>query len=83
MCYMKIFLIALYSVFCVSSLMAQNYTISGYVRDASSNEELIGASVVIKGKQMGVITNKYGFYSITLAKGNVELEISYLGFKTS
>ncbi len=82
MCYMKIFLIALYSVFCVSSLMAQNYTISGYVRDASSNEELIGASVVIKGKQMGVITNKYGFYSITLAKGNVELEISYLGFKT-
>ena len=36
----------IFLLFCVSELHAQNYVISGYVREASSGEALIGATVV-------------------------------------
>ncbi|WP_420580516.1 TonB-dependent receptor [Reichenbachiella sp.] len=59
---------------------AQN-TISGYVKDASNGETLIGATVLIKGSSQGVITNVYGFYSITLPEGEYEVEYRYIGFQ--
>lgn len=59
---------------------AQN-TISGYVKDASNGETLIGATVVIKGTSQGVITNVYGFYSITLPQDTYEIEYRYIGYQ--
>lgn len=59
---------------------AQKYTISGYVKDASTGEVLIGASIFIIGTNNGAYTNYYGFYSITLEKGNYQVEYSYLGY---
>ena len=41
------------------------YTISGFVRDSSSGEELIGSTIYIKNTRQGTITNNYGFYSIS------------------
>lgn len=61
---------------------AQKYTISGYVKDASSNEDLIGANIVIKELNIGAVTNKYGFYSLTVPKGNYQVEYSFISFKT-
>ncbi|MEZ4897844.1 MAG: TonB-dependent receptor [Saprospiraceae bacterium] len=63
-------------------LMAQNVTISGYVKDASTGETLIGANIynaLIPGQ--GTATNAYGFYSLTLPKGNYQLVFSYLGYQ--
>lgn len=59
---------------------AQN-TISGYVKDASNGETLIGATVLIKGSSQGVITNVYGFYSITLPEEVYEVEYRYIGYQ--
>ena len=59
---------------------AQN-TISGYVKDASNGETLIGATVLIKGSSQGVITNVYGFYSITLPEDVYEVEYRYIGYQ--
>ncbi|SMD34882.1 Outer membrane receptor proteins, mostly Fe transport [Reichenbachiella faecimaris] len=59
---------------------AQN-TISGYVKDASNGETLIGATVLIKGSSQGVITNVYGFYSITLPANTYEVEYRYIGYQ--
>ena len=62
--------------------MAQNVTISGYVKDASTGETLIGANIynaLIPGQ--GTATNAYGFYSLTLPKGNYQLVFSYLGYQ--
>jgi hypothetical protein len=43
---------------------AQNkYTISGYVKDVSTGETMIGATVYVKETQKGTTTNVYGFYS--------------------
>lgn len=62
---------------------AQNkYTLSGYVKDAENGEELIGVTVRVDGTGKGVVTNPYGFYSITLPEGNYTVLFSYVGFET-
>ena len=67
----------------VGRLNAQEkLTLNGYVRDASNGEELIGVTVLIKEIGNGVITNPYGFYSITLPQGNYTVQYGYLGYKT-
>ncbi|ADR21834.1 collagen-binding protein [Marivirga tractuosa] len=67
--------------FFASSLHAQKYTISGYVKDAGSGEVLIGATVVDKNEPgVGQATNVYGFYSFELPKGEYTLKASYVGF---
>lgn len=79
----KLYLLALVLLVSVTSLSAQNHTVSGYVKDASNGETLIGASVLIKGTSQGVVTNVYGFYSITLPAGSYELEYRYIGYLSS
>ena len=59
---------------------AQKRTISGYVMDAASKETLIGATVVDKNTGKGCATNSYGFYTLTIDKGQVELQVSYVGY---
>ncbi len=62
-------------------LSAQNFTISGYVKDAASGEDLIEANIYIKGNpSLGTTTNIYGFYSLTLPEGEYVLVTSYLGY---
>ncbi len=64
-----------------SELTKQKFTISGTITDANSNETLIGVNISIPELKTGVTTNEYGFYSITLPKGNYTLQITYLGFQ--
>lgn len=65
-----------------SSLIAQeNYTLSGYVKEAESGETLIGATVYEKTNGTGITTNIYGFYSLTLPKGTYEITYSYVGLQ--
>ncbi|MEK6151940.1 TonB-dependent receptor [Flavobacteriaceae bacterium 3-367] len=59
---------------------AQDYTLSGTVKEASTGETLFGATVLFKGTNIGVVTNEYGFYSLTAPKGNYTLVISYVGY---
>ncbi len=61
---------------------AEKVTLSGYVKEASSGETLIGASVYVKELQNGTNTNEYGFYSLSLLPGSYEIEVSYIGFET-
>jgi uncharacterized membrane protein YfhO len=56
------------------------YTISGYIKDSLSGETLIGASISVNGKGKGVSSNQYGFYSITLPKGNYQVTVSFAGY---
>ena len=58
-----------------------SYTISGYVKDQASNETLIGATIYELGGKQGTSTNAYGFYSLTLPKGQYEIHFSYIGFQ--
>lgn len=61
---------------------AQNsFTVSGYVKDATTGEALIGANVYFKELMKGSTTNPYGFYSITVEEGQHTLIASFLGYK--
>ncbi len=54
--------------------------ISGYVRDAATGEELIGANVIIKELGTGTITNTYGYYTLSLEPGFYTFIYSYMGY---
>lgn len=54
--------------------------LTGVVTDPTIHEELIGASVIIKGSKTGVITDIDGNYSIEVGPGD-EIEVSYIGYQ--
>lgn len=55
-------------------------TLSGYLKDASSGEDLIGASIIIENPSTGAVTNTYGFYSLSLPQGTYEVSFQYIGY---
>ena len=74
-------LIALIAGLTPLSLKSQDFnTISGYVKDASNGETMLGANVYVASEQEGTTTNVYGFYSISLPPGVYEVQFTYLGF---
>jgi hypothetical protein len=60
---------------------AQNHTISGNMRDAKTGEDLIGATVLVKGTTTGTVCNIYGFYSLTLPEGDYVIVFRYIGYE--
>ncbi|CAM4155771.1 TonB-dependent receptor [Flavobacterium weaverense] len=72
----------LFLIFYAATSSAQDkFTLSGTIMDANTNETLIGVNVVIPQLKVGVTTNEYGFYSITLPQGINIVQISSLGYK--
>lgn len=63
-----------------SDVSKQRFTLSGTVANKSNNETLIGATISIPAAKISITTNSYGFYSITLPKGDYIIVISYTGF---
>ena len=62
---------------------SQKFTLSGYIKDAQNGEDLIGATVVVADQaSIGVTSNIYGFYSLSLEAGQYELAFQYLGYQT-
>ncbi|WP_372933476.1 TonB-dependent receptor [Mariniphaga sediminis] len=58
-----------------------NITISGYVKSAETGEGLIGSTIYVEELKTGTATNSYGFYSLTLPKGNYTVRYSYIGYE--
>ncbi len=57
---------------------AHNITVSGFVREADTDEALVGA--VVSAGKVATTTNAMGFYSLTVPAGAVSLTVSYPGF---
>ncbi|HIK87216.1 MAG TPA: TonB-dependent receptor [Alphaproteobacteria bacterium] len=68
--------------FSITAFAQENYTISGYVQDESSGENLIGVSIYDKENYKGTASNQYGFYSLTLEEGSYEIIYSFIGYKS-
>lgn len=80
--YLKPIIFLLTCVFTLSVVSAQEkFTISGYVKDSTSNETIIGATVAIKGRTKGISSNQYGFFSISVEKGSYALIVSHVGYE--
>lgn len=78
---LKITLFCLFWLTSVRTLAQEKLTVSGYIKDASDGEGLIGVSVYNKEASTGAVTNNYGFYSITLPKGTYTFVVSYVGYQ--
>ena len=59
----------------------QTATLSGYVRDQKTGEAMIGALLYINELKTGVVSNAYGFYSLTILKGHHSIIVTFLGYK--
>ncbi|WP_367751812.1 carboxypeptidase-like regulatory domain-containing protein [Flavobacterium sp. WC2430] len=66
----------------ISSFSQDKFTLSGIITDIKNNETLIGVNVYIPETKSTALTNEYGFYSITLPKGNYTILISHIGYNT-
>ncbi|MDR2038719.1 MAG: TonB-dependent receptor [Bacteroidales bacterium] len=61
---------------------ATSYTIRGYLTDSLTTEALISGTVYDKITLSGTTSNQYGFYSLTLPAGEVDIVYSYVGYTT-
>ncbi len=62
--------------------VAANEKIEGQVTSKTDGQGLPGVSVLVKGTQLGTVTDKDGRFSLDLAVRNPVLVFSYIGFKT-
>src|ERR1043166_1064743 len=58
------------------------FTLNGYIKDSLSGETLIGANLGIRGAGKGVTTNQFGYFSLTLQKGEYRVICSFVGYET-
>jgi hypothetical protein len=77
----KHFLLFISLFFTLNVSAQEKFTVSGYIKDATNGEGLIGVSVYVQEIKSGTQTNPYGFYSLTLPKGTYNLVLSYVGFE--
>ncbi|GAB6282847.1 MAG: TonB-dependent receptor [Ignavibacterium sp.] len=70
--------------FCSMTIIGQEKgSISGKVIDKITNEELIGANILIVGTSFGASTDLDGIYSIkNLTPGKYQLRFSYISYQT-
>ncbi|SEO91626.1 Outer membrane receptor proteins, mostly Fe transport [Flavobacterium sp. CF108] len=64
------------------SFSQDKFTLSGTIKDSKNNETLIGVNIYIPTLKISTTTNEYGFYSITVPRGEHQIEISYVGYQT-
>jgi hypothetical protein len=76
--------VALFLSLLPTASMAQvSYTFSGTIRDKETGEILIGASVIVGDlKTVGVSSNAYGFYSLTVPEGTHIVLVQFIGYRT-
>ena len=66
----------------VTNIYAQKkYTISGYVTDKSNGESIVGANIYCTALNLGVTSNTYGFYSLTIPQGKYDISFTFIGYQ--
>ncbi len=79
---MKNILTILFFLGSIAIFAQEKFTLSGTISEEDSGETLFGVNVIIPSLQTGTVTNQYGYYSITLPKGEYEVYYSSIGFAT-
>jgi len=73
--------VLLVACLCTTTVSAQKFTISGFVDDNANGEKLIGTNIYDEASFKGTSTNVYGFYSLTLPKGDYTIVYSFVGYE--
>jgi hypothetical protein len=59
-----------------------NATLNGNIRNIETGEPLIGVIIYFEKLKKGDLTNSYGFYSVTIPKGQYKIEFRNVGLKS-
>ena len=78
---MKIILSILLTLSAMFAL-GQNGIVRGTVYDDKTGETLVGVAVVVKGTTTGTSTDLDGQFTLNLAPGTYELQVSYISFES-
>lgn len=66
----------------LSAKAQSRFTVNGTIRDKSSGEVLIGATVsILEIPRSAILSNAYGFYSISAPPGHYNLLITFSGYQ--
>ncbi len=64
------------------SFSQERFTYNGYIKDSLSGETLIGANIQVISVGKGILSNQYGFFSITLPEGRYKVLASFVGYQS-
>lgn len=64
------------------NVFSQKVAVNGYVKDSSSGESLPYSNVYFVQLATGVAANQYGHFSGIANKGNIEMVVSFAGYKS-
>lgn len=73
-------LVLILFIFSGTFATGQKITVNGYIKDSLTGETLIGANLSVSGGNKSVTTNQYGYYSLTLNKGDYTFTCSFIGY---
>lgn len=77
---MKDFLVLMTLLLTYGLSAQKRVTLSGYIRDASNGESLIGVNIIESNKSAGTTTNEYGYYVLNLLPGKYTIIYQYVGY---
>jgi hypothetical protein len=66
----------------VTSVWAQERTVSGRVTSKDDGTSLPGVNVVVKGTSIGTVTDADGRYTLNVTSSNAILVFSFIGLQT-
>ncbi len=75
----KTFLVFIVMILALQYASAQRQ-LTGSVKDANTNQPLVGASIIVQGSTKGVATNAEGKFSITLPGKAENIIVGFVGF---
>ena len=76
----KIFTILILLI-ATNSYAQKKYTISGYITDKNNGESIVGVNIYCAELSLGVTSNTYGFYSLTLLEGIYDVSFTFIGYQ--
>jgi len=80
-CIIRFWCLAILLGGCITNIYAFDKDLTGTIVEAGTNAPLPGATVVVKGTNVGTITDVDGKFSITVPDDAETLVITYLGFQ--
>lgn len=79
---MRVLFTSFFLALSVVAFCQERITISGFVKENGSQEQLPGVNVYIENSPYGTVTNTYGFYSLTIPVADTStLSFSFVGYE--
>ncbi|QJB32189.1 TonB-dependent receptor [Chitinophaga oryzae] len=78
----KILYTLLFTTISFGAYSQEKVTLSGTITMKANTETVIGASIFIPEAKVSAISNAYGFYTVTVPKGEYTIVISCIGFES-